>query len=307
VQNEATTVAGSGRNITVTRRHGTNTIVVSGTIGAGAAAGSNYRTVDEPTLYAASIFRAALARHGVTISKPTTLTGSAPTSAATVTSRDSMTLEQLLPYFLKLSNNGHAELLVKAMGRKASNTGTAAAGIAAIRSFLARTGVEPAKVRLADGAGLSRQDLVSPEQVTALLVGARSKPWFTTWYNALPIAGNSDKMIGGTLASRMGGTAAANNVHGKTGTLTGVSALSGFVTTAGGQKLVFSILLNQFLGDSAPKSIEDTIAVALANSGGAAAATHRDLARLKAPRAIKDDPSTPVDERALECSWLKSC
>lgn len=101
----------------------------------------------------------------------------------------------------------------------------------------------------------------------------------------------------------MQGTTAAGNVHAKTGSLTGVSALSGYVTTADGRPLVFSIVLNNYLASSV-KDIEDTIAVRLADIGGPAAATSR---LRQVPPAVKDDPATTVDESGLECSWVKAC
>lgn len=307
VQNLAKTVAvGGAREVSVNRRHGSNTIVVSGTLPVGGAAGRDMRSVEEPAFYAGALFRAALAKRGVTIAKPTTIAGQAPAGTPWVT-RQSPPLSALMPAFLKLSNNGHAEILLKTIGRKSANKGQAAVGVAAVNAFLQRSGVDQTKVRAFDGSGLSRVDLVSPRQVTALLANARSKPWFATWYAALPVAGNPNRMIGGTLAGRMGGTAAADNVHAKTGSMTSVSALSGYVTTASGQELVFSILLNQFIGLATPKSVENQIAVALANSGAPAAAVRRDLARLAPPRIAPNDPRTDIDESALECSWVKAC
>ena len=79
-------------------------------------------------------------------------------------------------------------------------------------------------------------NLVRAQDLTDLLVAVRDEPWFDTWYDALPIAGNPDRFTGGTLRSRMRNTAAANNLHGKTGSLTGVTALSGYVTNADGRE-----------------------------------------------------------------------
>ncbi|MEE3919891.1 D-alanyl-D-alanine carboxypeptidase [Micromonospora sp. BRA006-A] len=104
----------------------------------------------------------------------------------------------------------------------------------------------------------------SAAQFVTLLSAVRAEPWFDTWYAALPVAGNPDRFVGGTLRSRMGGTAAANNVHAKTGSLTGASALSGYVTDADGRLLAFSIVLNNYLTSSV-KGLEDQIAIALAS------------------------------------------
>ncbi len=93
---------------------------------------------------------------------------------------------------------------------------------------------------------------VTAKSVTDVLLGAQHEPWFQQWYDALPIAGNPDRFVGGTLRSRMAGTPAANNLHGKTGSLTGVTALSGYVSTKDGRKLVFSMLSNNYL--TSPRS-----------------------------------------------------
>jgi len=306
VLNRAVTgAAGSARTIAVDRLHGTNTIVVTGSAPLGGAVGSNLRTVEEPARYAGALFRAALIKRGVTLGKPTS-TGVTPGAVTQVAARDSAPLSQLLTPYLKLSNNGHAEILVKSVGRKVRNQGTWSAGLQATSTFLTGAGVDAANLRMVDGAGLSRQDLVTPTQITALLRSVRSRPWFATWYGALPIAGNPDRIAGGTLRTRMVNTAAANNVRAKTGSLTSVSALSGYVTNKAGEQLVFSILSKDWIGAS-PKSLEDSIAVTLANSGGDTLAAQRDLARLPKPRLPRNDPSTRVDESALECSWVNAC
>lgn len=309
VNRAVTGAAGSARTISVDREHGTNTIVVTGSAPFGSAVGFNLRSVDNPTAYASSLFQAALARHGVRVTKPGTI-GTTPAVTIPVTSRQSIPLGQILVPLLKLSNNGHAEILVKSVGRKMRNQGTWSAGLGSISTFLADSGVRANNLRMVDGSGLSRQDLITPEEVTALLHSAQSKPWFTTWYDALPIAGNPARLVGGTLASRMVGTAAANNVHAKTGSLTSVSALSGYVTNAAGEKLIFSVISKDWIGAST-RSLEDSIAVTLANSGGTAATAKakakQDLARLPKPRVQRNDPATRVDESALECSWVNAC
>src|SRR5690606_7889605 len=123
--------------------------------------------------------------------------------------------------------------------------------------------VDPDVLALYDGSGLSRRDLVPAEQITNLLLAVQDEAWFDTWYESLPIAGEPDRFVGGTLRSRMVDTAAAGNLHAKTGSLTGVSALSGYVTDADGERLVFAIVSNAYLASSV-KDIEDAIGVTLA-------------------------------------------
>jgi serine-type D-Ala-D-Ala carboxypeptidase/endopeptidase (penicillin-binding protein 4) len=292
VVNTATTVA-SGGSLTVTRAHGTNTILVSGSIAVGTAAVQRTVALSDATAVVADIFRRALAAHGVTV-EGDIVTGATPSGSTVVASRQSKTLGELAIPFLKLSNNNHAELLTKALGRKVSNTGTWTAGIAAITAYLQSVGIDPGTLRQVDGSGLSRRNFVPPLAFAKLLVAARAEPWFATWYNALPVAGNPATLIGGTLASRMRDTPAANNVHAKTGSLTGVSALSGYVTDADGDVLVFSIVMNFQI--PAVTALQDQIAIALATHTATASGSRRSV-----PIA----PSVPPVPEGMECSWVE--
>jgi D-alanyl-D-alanine carboxypeptidase/D-alanyl-D-alanine-endopeptidase (penicillin-binding protein 4) len=289
-----TGAAGSPDTITVDRVHGANTFTVTGAIPAGGTPTAEWMTVWEPTGYAAALFRAALGRHGVRVLGQTAR-GATPVGAPVVAARQSMPLSQLLVPFLKLSNNLHAEILMKAMGRAVSGQGTWTAGAAAVSSRLPSFGIDPARLSLRDGSGLSRMDQISPDQLVSLLAAARSRSWFPSWYEALPIAGKADRMVGGTLRSRMRGTAAEGTVHAKTGSLTGVSGLSGYVDTVSGERWVFSMVTNNSLGVNV-KGLEDAVAVRLAAEGGAVSA-----------RTVTPAPTLAPGASELECSWVKAC
>ncbi|MGP4020202.1 D-alanyl-D-alanine carboxypeptidase/D-alanyl-D-alanine endopeptidase [Saccharopolyspora sp. 5N708] len=304
IDNQTTTsTAGGEPDVTVQRDHGGSRVVVSGTVAAGAQPFEDFTSVPDPSAYAADVFARALAAHGVTVEG--TGEGGVPGGARTLAQRQSIPLRELLVPFLKLSNNGHAEVLVKAMGREARGEGSWAAGLEVLNEKLTGLGVDPQVLRLVDGSGLSTMDNVTPDQLTVLLDNVRQRPWFQAWYDALPVAGVADHMVGGTLSGRMAGTAAANNVHAKTGSLTGVTALSGYVTAANGRQLVFSVLFNDFL-TSSPKDLEDAIAIRLAEYNGAQDQP-RGRPQVTQSRTSLDDPSTRVDESALECSWVKAC
>lgn len=304
IANTATTgAAGSGSSISVNRAAGSNTITVTGSIGTDAGTTSSEMSVDNPTGFVASLFRQALAADGVTVQGGTDYLAT-PAGATPIASHSSAPLSQILVPFLKLSNNMIAEALLKAAGRKQLGQGSFAAGVQALSPSLAALGIPSGADKQVDGSGLSRMDLVTPDQLAQLLVKAESQSWFQTWYNALPVAGNSDPLVGGTLASRMVGTAAANNVHAKTGSETGVSALSGYVTSADGEHLVFSLVENNFLPSSV-KNVEDAVAEELANySATSSNATHMtvQLPKEKASPFAADDPRA-----ALECSWTHTC
>lgn len=277
VVNTATTGAGG---IAVDREHGTNVITVSG---ASTVPTEHTVTVHDPTGLVADVFRSALRDKGVFIVGGTE-SRAVPAKAQPVASHDSMPLREMIRPLLKDSNNMLAEVLVKTAGRSWHG------GLAALRPKLAGLGIDPATLYVEDGSGLSRMDQMSPDQLSSLLVAARTKPWFSDWYEALPIAG-----VDGTLVNRMKGTKAEKNVHAKTGSMTGVTALSGYVTTADGRQLVFSIVFNNFIPASL-KSVEDRIVIRLANDvKGQSVAT------------IQTAPERPDERADVECSWIKAC
>lgn len=114
-------------------------------------------------------------------------------------------------------------------------------GVELLNDFLNRIGVEKGSVLLEEGSGLSRRDVITPEATVALLAYMSKSRWAEAYRNALPIAG-----VDGTLQNRMKGTAAAGKVRAKTGSLRYVYTLSGYVTTAAGERLAFSIMLNNY-------------------------------------------------------------
>ncbi|GAB3214124.1 D-alanyl-D-alanine carboxypeptidase/D-alanyl-D-alanine endopeptidase [Marinactinospora thermotolerans] len=296
-----TGAAGSPDTLEVTRAPGTNTLTVTGSLPADGAAFSGLRTVHEPTDYAAHVFAQALADHGVEV-HGTITRGTAPAATAELARRESMELADLLVPFMKLSNNGHAEILVKAIGHEAAGEGSWAAGLAEVEAAAAGIGVKPRGLHLNDGSGLSRSNRMTAAFVVELLAQARDEPWFDVWRASLPVAGHPDRMTGGTLAGRMRGTAAEGNVRAKTGTLTGVSALSGYVTAANGEELAFAVVNNGYPG-AAPRGVQDAIAVRLAEFSRSG----------PVPSSLFPvPPQGPWDggrhaTEDLECSWAGAC
>ncbi|WP_345457015.1 D-alanyl-D-alanine carboxypeptidase/D-alanyl-D-alanine endopeptidase [Actinoallomurus oryzae] len=291
IQNKATTgAAGSASTVSVDRTVGTNTIVISGSIPADATF-DDLATVQDPALYAADVFRRALKAHGVTVEGDTTH-GTTPKGARVVTTRRSIPLSRIATPYLKLSNNMIAETLVKEIGRKVTGHGSWTAGLPVVAKYLKTLGVDTSQVKQTDGSGLGHTNYTTATQISNVLRAAQRKSWFPVFYNAIPIAGQPDQLVGGTLRSRMVGTPAAGNVHAKTGTLTGVSALSGYVKDPDGQPLIFSIIFNGYKG-GAPTDLQDKIAVRLAGGPSAATSAVRSTARSSAQN--------------LECSWTHSC
>ena len=171
-------------------------------------------------------------------------------------------MREILKHFLKPSQNQIGEVLLKTLGLERAGVGVADSGAAVVRRQLTEWGVDSAGVVVYDGSGLSRHDLVSPETLVRTLVAMmRDSTTFAVFHDALPIAG-----VDGTIRTRMAGTAAANNLRAKTGTIEFVRSLSGFVSTADGELLVFSFLSNHFTVPVAQITrIQDAMGVLLAN------------------------------------------
>ncbi|WP_204911244.1 D-alanyl-D-alanine carboxypeptidase/D-alanyl-D-alanine endopeptidase [Microlunatus spumicola] len=252
-------------SLSLSRASGGNAITVRGHVRAGTT-WSGLVTVDKPELYAAAVFREELKRQDITVVGGTKL-GTTPATKRTRVARDrSVPLSQLLVPFLKLSNNLHAEALTKTMGAQGGAPGSWPAGVARTTAYLRDLGVPTKGLDLVDGSGLSRRDRVTPLTLASTLVEVRDEPWWSAFDAALPVAGVDSHWVGGNLRHRMNGTRAADNAHAKTGSLTGVTALSGYVKGRDGRRYAFSILSNY--AGATPRPMENEVVVALAGWRG---------------------------------------
>jgi D-alanyl-D-alanine carboxypeptidase/D-alanyl-D-alanine-endopeptidase (penicillin-binding protein 4) len=170
----------------------------------------------------------------------------------------SVPFEQDVAVTDKVSQNLHAELYLRMLGRLEGGDGSVAQGARVVRQFLIGAGVDPGDFVFYDGSGLSSQDLITPRAFTQLLVYAARQPWGSEFRGCLPVGG-----VDGTLAGRFAEPAMKGKVFAKTGTIAGVNTLSGYLTTASGRTLVFSILCNGHgpEGDAAVKAIDRVVAV----------------------------------------------
>ena len=265
IVNNATTVAkGEAKSISIAREHGTNRIIIKGKMPLEGTRSQSWSAVWDPSILALDVFQKSLTAEGIQIvGNGGMKTGVTPNKATVLTSKQSMPLSELFIPFMKLSNNGHAETLVKEMGKVQRGEGSWDAGLAVMKERLKQFGVNTDSVVLRDGSGMSHKNLVSADEFTTLLYSIQGKSWFPDFVASLPIAGVPDRMVGGTLRNRMGTGLTAGNVTAKTGSITGVSTLSGYVTAKDGTELIFSIMINNYItGPVAP--IEDAIARALA-------------------------------------------
>jgi D-alanyl-D-alanine carboxypeptidase/D-alanyl-D-alanine-endopeptidase (penicillin-binding protein 4) len=234
-------------SIKVARLPGENTITITGSIDRGATGVHEQLSVENPPLYAATVFREMLEYKGFTI------TGGTMTSAELQEKIDYAEAEKLCEYISppmseivkvvnKKSQNFYAEQLLRTIGKEMLGKGNWESGITAEKKYLSSLGLDVDHIALHDGSGLSRMDLISPEDIVSLLRAiALQQQIFPAFDSSLPVMG-----IDGTLSERLRSSSAMGNVHAKTGFLTGIRSLSGYVKTKDDELLAFSFMVNNY-------------------------------------------------------------
>lgn len=206
-----------------------------------------------------------------------------PEANQTVAQHDSQPLRVLVSRFLKKSDNLYGEMFLRGVGAtvdsdassggntsdESSGAGVASTGTAArahrlLLDWLRQIDVPTGGLRLSDGSGLSRYNLLTPHAIVSLLAATEKLKGSQAFWDALPIAGAD-----GTLKSRMANTRAANNVRAKTGTFSIASCLSGYVTTRDGQRLAVSVLTNFARDGDQSRQLQNDIFAALADASWA--------------------------------------
>ena len=277
VDRTKTDVRGARRELSVTRPLGQNTLEIRGTMPLDDRGFAASVAVSHPALVFATMLRTALEQRGVVVTGQTR-TVDAQTRADTnkplqvsslveIATRQSPPLSVIAAQTLKPSQNLYAELILRALGKATATDPRQTsdqAGMAAVKSFLASAGIDPSRVVMLDGSGLSRADLVTADATVRLLTYMNSHRAGAVFRDALPVAG-----VDGTLRNRMKGTAAQGNVRAKTGTLGTATSLSGYVLSAAGERLVFSLMINNPPHDADPHAgFTDAVAVMLATFTG---------------------------------------
>ncbi len=258
-----TVAAGAGTDVDITRRRGHNELLISGRIAVDSGpVRETAVTMEEPALFTGALFRRLLAARGVVV-EGSTVRGKTGAEWRQVARRDSPPLSEIVVALNKPSDNLVAEMLLKELGYQRKQPGDATTGSTVVEEWLKGLGIAVSGVRVNDGSGLSRMDLVTARAISDLLVKADKQAWREIFIHSLPVAG-----VDGTLRRRLKDTPAEGNLRAKTGTLSHVTALGGYVTTAGKERLAFSILINNYPGPASgpegSKRIEDRIAVTLA-------------------------------------------
>ena len=257
IENKVITTSTGAQNISINREPGSKRLYLAGSI---PLADNGYHAsiaVEDPAEFAAIILRDLLrargvvirgiarARHadpghvpsgGLLLASPSSAT---PGIRLVLATHESQPLLEDIAVTDKVSQNLHAELLLRLLGAIKGRTADVAGGLEVVRGFVSLAGITSEDLALYDGSGLSRRTLVSPHAVVKLLQYIVQQPWGASFQEALPVAG-----VDGSLSERLTEPAIRGRVRAKTGTLGHVNALSGYAQTASGRQLVFSILSN---------------------------------------------------------------
>ncbi|MDK2971119.1 MAG: hypothetical protein PWP23_874 [Candidatus Sumerlaeota bacterium] len=232
-------------------------LVATGSLASNTPVGRRAMPLGRPAEFAAREFAAILQAEGISVSGEARVTTSSVPKGDVLATIRSATIAEIATRANEDSDNFLAESLYLLAGAELYGRGSYTASLEAERRFWRDAGVETTAWVGADGSGLSRRNLVSPKAFAALLTTMHDNEAFR---ESLAVSGRS-----GTLHYRLSGNGMAGRVRAKTGTLTGVAALSGYVTTNSGKTIVFSILVNNFSSSPSPIRADiDRIVEALA-------------------------------------------
>ncbi len=287
VINQCTTMpAGSARTLRIVKNTGQNILEITGSLPAGNAGFSGSVTFSRPADLFVALLKQRLELKGVTVTGQTRTinvrNNIVPSTSVEIAKLESPPLSLIAAKTMKPSQNMYTETLLWTLGEQSRQTvssmpmaniiktseiatqDSADIGLAAVKTFLTGIGIAPDGIIQHDGSGLSRHNLITPSAVVQLYTYmSKQSRYASDWRNSLTIGG-----VDGTLANRFKGTAAAGNIRGKTGTIDQVSALSGYVTTAGGEQLVISIVVNGVNVTKDRTALIDEIVLNLANFNG---------------------------------------
>lgn len=244
VINNAKTVGKENLNtVSITRKYRTNEVVITGNIPVGSTK-KEWVTVDDPTINTMNAMKEAFIDQGITFSKtPIISRGTVPANATVIVTHHSHPLKEMFATFMKLSNNSMADIFVKTLGAKNYGVGDTHTGVKVLYEYGQSIGLDMSNWSLEDGSGMSHKNQISPNALTALLYNARNIEAYETYYNALPIGGHSDRLIGGSLRDRYTSASTEFKVVAKPGAISGVNTLAGFVKAKSGNTYIVSIMV----------------------------------------------------------------
>ncbi len=261
-----TVPADSQRYFDFYRHPETNLIEIFGHIPVSADTVKAWPTIHNPTLFTITVFKETLEKSGISVKGVADIDDTPVQNynydlLKQVAEYQSVPLVQMIETLNKTSHNSYAEHLQKTLGYEFKNSGSWKSGIQVEKDWFSSLGIDPGDIFIRDGSGLSRHNLVTPYQVTRVLLAMRFDKNWEMFFDSLPIGG-----VDGTLKSRFKGSNAREHVYAKTGYVGHVRALSGFVQATNGREYVFSILVNHYpTPTSAINQLQDDIITLLYN------------------------------------------
>lgn len=263
IRNSARTGDGKKHKLFVTREAESDTLVVSGWIGRGTGQVDVWVAVHDPAAYFAAALRGALAEEGIAVAGANRYAHGAPEGVWEQVASHRSDLQRTLEVTNKRSQNFYAESLAKFLAWKSSGHGSWPAAVDAISRFLVSLGVPADAFRLADGSGLSRGNVMTARAMTTLLERMYFHAFGREYVRSLPHSGED----GLKWERRLAQPPYRENVFAKTGTINGVSTLSGYVKATSGRVYAFSILCNQVRSNASAHAAQDRILRALIDRG----------------------------------------
>ncbi len=258
INNSSTTTDTGKTSIRITRDwiNRNNTIIVNGNITRTSKRDTISLNIFNPAFYFLNLMKESIEQNGVSFKgKVDTLTLKSDTKKIFSFERN---LEPVITNTNKISDNLSAEMILRALALNSfSKPATAAKGIRLVDSLITLTGLNPKDYRLVDGSGLSNYNLVTAELLSEILkyYYFKKPDLFPYLISSFPISG-----VDGTLRNRMKENKAFKRVYAKTGTISGVSSLSGYLESKNGHMIAFSILIQNFVGSSSQaRSIQDKL------------------------------------------------
>ena len=251
IDNRVHTRAGGMRKVAFSESSNGRQLHIAGVLPPGNAGITELLAVEDPAGYGAEVLREALLRRGIPIHGKAVVrhrfSDDTPDSPEPATlrfvfaGRTSPPLSEILQVVDKVSQNLHAEVLLREVGLVAGHSGSREGGLAVMQDFLTGVGISKEAYRFSDGSGLSRETLVSPAVIIKLLAYMYKSGNRDVWVSLLPIAG-----VDGTLATRFQDHPEAQVIRAKTGSLTHVRAMSGYAESPRYGPVAFSFLVNNF-------------------------------------------------------------
>jgi len=289
INNRVLTVAsGAKTEIGIHRDPGSKLIELWGSIPIDAKTEGEELAVEDPAEFAAQIFRTLLVKRGISVlgrararhivasdepafpepgggaqaaqscSGPNCAPAPSPIGApahVVLAIYESRALFEDLRVINKVSQNLHAELALRLLGKVKANNGSIAGGLSVLKGFLAQAGIQPDEYFFRDASGLSRETLVTPAAFTKLLRYVYSQLWADKYLDTLP-----KSAADGSLRERLNHDHAKEHVRAKTGLYEHVRTLSGYAQTASGTNVAFSIMANNTLeGRRAMETIDKIV------------------------------------------------